>query len=322
MATLTGALDGAELASLIGSLDSASLASLGGALDGTDLANVIMNLGVTVHGGSKADQVQSALKGEYNLADGDNLFLGTFDGPGLATLGGALDGPSLAYLIGALDGADLAMLAGALDGADLAALEGALDGNNLAALAGALDGTNLAQLGGALDGSELATIIGALDVTVNGGSDNDQVQTALPGIFNLADGENVFIGTLDGADIAQLAGALDSNDLVSVIGSLDSADLTALGGALDGPGLASLGGALDGGELAAFLQQELLVQYTSEGGNDQVESICLARTPWVTGPTCSSAHSMQPTSPTLVARWTARNWPRSSVLSTVQTWLN
>ncbi len=271
LAALTGALDSAGLVALLGSLDGPALANLGGALDGTDLAAVIGTLDVEVTGGQGADQFRSALAGIYDLGDGNNVFLGTLDGPQLATLGGALDGANLAYLIGALDGANLAVLAGALDGADLTALAGALDSADLVALAGALDGPQLAQLGGALDGSELAGILGALDVTVTGGTDQDQVQTALPGIFDLGGGENVFLGTLDGANLAQLAGALDSHDLAAVIGSLDSADLTALGGALDGVGLAALGGALDGGQLSTFLQS-LDIQYSSSGGSDQVQS--------------------------------------------------
>ena len=51
------------------------------------------------------------------------------------------------------------------------------------------------------------------------------MQSALPGIFKLGDGNNVFVGTLDGADLAALGGALDGADLVALLGSLDGADL-------------------------------------------------------------------------------------------------
>jgi hypothetical protein len=271
LAALVGSLDSLELAELIGSLDGADLATTTGALDGSDLAILIGALDVSVFGGRQADRVQSSLPGLYDLGAGDNLFIGTLDSLDLAALGGALDGADLAYLIGALDGADLAQLGGALDGADLAALQGALDGADLAALTGALDGAELVSLGGALDGAELAALIGSLDVNVRGLDGNDRVQSALPGIFDLGEGNNYFFGTLDTADLVSLGGSLDGMELVQLIGSLDAADLAALTGALDGADLAALGGALDSSELAALIGS-LDVSVTFGAGNDQVQS--------------------------------------------------
>ncbi|MEZ6134980.1 MAG: PKD domain-containing protein [Pirellulaceae bacterium] len=271
LAAVVASLDSAELAELIGSLDSADLATTTGALDSSDLAVVIGSLDVSVIGGGQSDRVQSSLPGLYDLGGGDNLYIGTLDSLDLAALGGALDGVDLAYLIGALDGADLVQLGGALDGADLAALTGALDGAELAAIAGALDGAELVRLGGALDGAELAALIGSLDVTVLGRDGNDQVQSSLPGVFNLGAGNNSFFGTMDTADLVRLGGSLDGMELVQLIGSLDAADLVALGGALDGAELVALGGALDSSELAALIGS-LDVDVTFGAGNDQVQS--------------------------------------------------
>ncbi len=353
LAMLGGALDSPDLAALVGSLDVADLVALGGALDGADLAALIGALDVNVFGGSGADQVRSSIRGNYQLGDGDNLFVGLLDTADLATLSGSLDAADLTALVGALDGADLvalggaldsaelaaligaldvsvvlgagndqvqsalrgdynlgdgenlfigsldtaelAILGGALDSADLVALVGALDGNELAALIGSLDGADLTTTTGALDGADLAALIGALDVNVTGGAQADQVQSALPGVYDLGGGDNLFIGTLDGlelavlggaldgadlayligaldgADLVQLGGALDGADLAALIGGADGADLVALGGALDGAELVALGGALDGAELAALIGA-LDVSVVGTTGNDRVQS--------------------------------------------------
>ncbi len=268
LSAIVGALDNAGLAQLIGSLDGASLATVGGALDGQELATILGSLDVSVTGGTGKDQVQTSLDGSYALGAGENLFLGILDGPALAALGGALDSANLALLIGALDGADLS---DALDGADLTAITGALDGADLVGLAGALDGTALASLGGALDSQQLASVLTTMSLYVSGEGNIDQVQTALPGTYELGAGENLFIGTLDGPGLAALSGALDDEDLATLIGSLDSTDIAQLGGALDGPALAELTGALDGVDLVSVLGA-LDVTVVTTGGDDQIQT--------------------------------------------------
>ncbi len=235
IAQLGGALDGDDIVSLVGSLDTAGLAALGGALDGADLVTLVQSLDVVVRGGTGADQVRTSLTGTFDLGQGDNLFIG------------------------------------ALDGFELASLGGALDGTDLATLTGALDSAALASLGGALDNAELATVIDALDVTFIGQSGNDQVQTSLPGSYQLGEGRNVFVSTLDTAELTALGGALDGNDLAALIGSLDSDNLAALIGSLDDNNLATLSGALDGSNLATLIGA-LDVTVFGGAGDDQIQS--------------------------------------------------
>ncbi len=216
-------------------------------MDGTSLATVLGALDVTVIGGGDADQIQSGLSGVFDLNSGNNLFIGTLDGVGLATLGGALDG------------AELAVLVGALDGAELAALSGALDGNNLVTLAGALDA------------NQLESWLAARHVNVAGLDGDDEVQTAVAGTYTLGAGNNLFLGLLDGPNLAALSGALDGQDLIALIGALDAANLAQVGGALDGQGLAALGGALDGQSLATVIGA-LDVSVTTTSGDDVVRS--------------------------------------------------
>ncbi len=213
LAAVIGALDGNDLAQLNGALDGPELAMLGGALDGVDLATVLGALDVHVVTSGGDDQVQTQLAGAYTLGDGENLYVATLDGMNIAQLGGALDRE------------------------DLATLLGSLDGDGLVELIASLDGASLAAMGGALDGDQLRSVLEGLRISVTAGADVDQLQTALAGNFNLGDGDNLFIASLDGDSLAALAGALDSNELVALTGALDGSDLVALGGAMDGPDL-------------------------------------------------------------------------------------
>ncbi len=219
----------------MGALDGAELVALGGALDGAELAALIGALDVSVILGAGNDGVQSDLRGSYDLGEGDNTFLSTIDGSDLVALGGALDSADLVAILGSLDSAELAALVGSLDGMDLAALTGALDS------------------------AQLAALLGALDMQIQGGNSIDVVQTSWGGIYDLGEGDNVFIGTLDGSELAALTGALDSAELATLIGVLDGYELIALGGALDSADLVALIGSLD-------------VDVTLGGGADQVRS--------------------------------------------------
>lgn len=199
------------------------MAALSGALDSADLVDLIASLDVNVFGGPGGDLIQTSLGGTFDLGSGDNLFVGSFDGANIAQLGGALDGDDIVSLVGSLDTA------------------------------------GLAALGGALDGADLVTLVQSLDVVVRGGTGADQVRTSLTGTFDLGQGDNLFIGALDGFELASLGGALDGTDLATLTGALDSAALASLGGALDNAELATVINALD-------------VTFIGQSGNDQVQT--------------------------------------------------